>query len=456
MLSRLILALLILVLTAHPAMAFNPFQEDADIPPAPVGQNPFFWGVTLSGYQNDGAVPSMDWYQLEHSGKLAETSAKGPDFRGHMDEDLDLAQSLGLNAFRTSIEWARIEPEEGHYDAAEVAYVHRLLAGIRKRHMTPIMTLHHFATPLWAIADRGDGLMGWETAHTVEAYLRYVEFVAKEFGSEIQYYITFNEPSNLIAGAYLLGWTVPFKSGPASTLRAVLNVINAHIGAYERLHALVPGCKVTLSEYNSFVPVANSGLYYMPNQIVAFFIDKDKGWDGQPRVKDMDFIALHYYGIVDAESASHFPVQPYNWRVSTTHFREILHAYHDAFHLPILVAENGFATDDLQPRTDGWTRESYMVGHIQEIMRARAEGIPVIGYLYWTLTDNFEWGSYQPRFGLWSVENQKGELSRRETPAVAVYRDIIKHHGVTPELAQRFPPPANLALDGHLEFPMIP
>ncbi|MDB5098747.1 MAG: putative secreted beta-glucosidase [Cyanobacteria bacterium RYN_339] len=443
MFHRLLLSLVLLLALARPAAAYFPFDDDAGVAPSNLGQNPFLWGVALSGYQNDGSVPSMDWYALEHSGKLRETSANGPDFRGHMDADLDLAKSLGLTAFRTSIEWARIEPQQGQIDADEVAYVHRLLQGIRKRGMTPIVTLHHFATPQWAIADRGDGLMGWESARTTEAYLKYVEFVAKEYGKEIDYYITFNEPSTLIGGAYLLGWTVPYKMGPMATARAVLNVLTGHLGAYERLHALDPGCMVTLAEYNSFFPVANTGFYYLPNQIAGLLMEKEPGWDGKPRVKAMDFIALHYYGTVDA-GALQFPVQPYNWGVSTSHFHEILKAYHETFHLPILVAENGFATKNGSAREDGWTRESYMVAHIQEIMRARADGIPIIGYLYWTLTDNFEWGSYEPRFGLWSVDCSKGDLTRRETPAAAVYREIIKQHGVTAELAKRYPPPDTL------------
>jgi beta-glucosidase len=217
MFIRFLMAVLVLLASARPAAAFFPFDDGDAVPPAPVGQTPFLWGVALAGYQNDGSVPSMDWYALEHSGKLRETSASGPDFRGHMDADLDLAKSLGLTAFRFSIEWSRIEPQEGQIDRDEVAYVHRLLAGIRQRGMTPIVTLHHFATPQWAIADRGDGLMGWESARTTEAYLKYVAFVAKEYGAEIDYYITFNEPSTLIGGAYLLGWTGNW-SAAASTV----------------------------------------------------------------------------------------------------------------------------------------------------------------------------------------------------------------------------------------------
>ena len=82
-----------------------------------------------------------------------------------------------------------------------------------------------------------------------------------------------------------------------------------------------------------------------------------------------------------------------------------------------------------------------MIAHVREVQRARAEGVPVIGYMYWTLTDNYEWGSFDPRFGLWRVEASSGDLTRHETPAVGVYREIIRHNGVTPELAKRYPPP---------------
>ncbi|MDB5097693.1 MAG: bgl, partial [Cyanobacteria bacterium RYN_339] len=120
--------------------------------------------------------------------------------------------------------------------------------------------------------------------------------------------------------------------------------------------------------------------------------------------------------------------------------RTLENYYHD-FHLPILVAENGFATHEGQPRKDGWTRENYLVAHAEALESARRRGIPVMGYMHWTLTDNWEWGTYGSRFGLWSVDIRHGDYTRRETPAVAVYREIVRHDGATPELRKAFPPP---------------
>jgi beta-glucosidase len=445
-LSRTVLALgVAAALAAAPAGAFPLMDASPDVPPAPVGATSFMWGVTMSDYQNDGAHPAMDWAELERSGHLPERSGRSADFRGHMEGDLDRAASLGLNAFRTSIEWSRIEPVEGHIDAREVAHLHRFFAALKRRGMTPVVALHHFATPSWAMKADAEGLQGWESPRIVERYRRYVAFVAKEFGAELDWYITFNEPATMILGAYTLGWTLPRRIGPVSTVRAMANVVTAHVAAYEELHRADRVARVSIAEYNALFPVADGGFHYMPSQLLALLLDKARGWDGRPRVRYLDYLALHYYGAVDAAAAASFPVQPWRWGVRPDQLGHILKAYHKAFNLPILLAENGFATRDGEPRSDGWTREAYMVAHIDALMRLKREGLPILGYMYWTLTDNYEWGSFAPRFGLWRVEIRRGDLTRRATPAVAVYREIIRHGGVTPALRQAHPPPAPLA-----------
>ncbi|MEB3285124.1 MAG: family 1 glycosylhydrolase [Candidatus Sericytochromatia bacterium] len=417
------------------------FLIPREIPPAPVGNRPFMWGVTLSDYQNDGAHPAMDWAELEASGKLPERSGRSAQFRKFMNEDLDRAASLGLNTFRTSIEWSRIEPQQGRFDPAEVAHIHRLLDAIKKRGMTPVMALHHFATPQWAMAEQADGLAGWENPKIVTHFQRYVQFIAREFGSKIDWYITFNEPATMILGGYMMGWTIPHHFGPVSTVRATTNLINAHVEAYQTIHRLDPVAQVSLAEYNALFPIAEGGIHYMPSQLLAFVLDKRSGWDGYPRVRYLDYLALHYYGAVDAGAATSFPVQPWRWGVRPEHMGQIVKAYHRAFHLPILVAENGFATRNGEPRKDGWTREAYMVAHIDALQKLRREGIPILGYMYWTLTDNYEWGSFDPRFGLWSIDIRAGDMTRKPTPAVEVYRNIIQNGGVTAALRARYPSP---------------
>jgi beta-glucosidase len=438
-LFRSLLAAALTLATAMPAVA------QVGVPPSALGQTPFLWGVTISGYQNDGATPSMDWYDMERSGKVPEAAGKSADFRGHMDADLDRAKSLGINAFRTSFEWARLEPVEGQYDQAEIAHMHRLLKGIHDRGMTPVMSLHHFATPRWTMIDHGDGV-GWESQKTVEAYWRYVEFVVKEFGSQVKFYITFNEPSSFLLGGYGGGMMPPHRMGPMTLYNAYQNVVEAHIGAYERVHALDSEAMVSISEYNGVLPLGVDFTYH-PGRVMGMLMDKRPGWDGRSRVKHLDYIALHYYGTNRA--FTDFPTKPYQWEGNPGHFGATLREYYDTFHLPILVAENGFASKNGEPRPDGWTRESFMVAHVNEVQKARKSGIPVIGYMYWTLTDNYEWGTFDSRFGLWTVDIRRGDLTRHETPAADVYRHIIREGGVTPELARRYPPPGTVVPPVH-------
>jgi beta-glucosidase len=398
------------------------------------------WGVTLAGYQNDGGAPADDWLEYEAQGGVPERSVRSADFRGHMDEDLDHARSLGLNAFRTSIEWARLEPEEGRFDAAEIAYVHRLLQGIRRRGMTSVIALHHFATPRWVYQPDADGHVGWESPRMTAAYLRYVDFVVREFGHEIGLYLTFNEPSSVLLGGYLTGFIPPHRSGLAAFARATANMVEAHKGAYERIHAAVPDAKVSVPDYNCLLPVG-TGVDWTPGRWFVGLLPGHRGWDGQARPRYLDYVAVHYYGTNYAFTA--YPIEPERWAGNPAHFTHILDAYWHDFHLPILVAENGFATHEGQPRADGWTRESYLVAHAKALAFARQRGIPVMGYMHWTLTDNWEWGTYASRFGLWSVDIRHGDYTRHETPAVAVYREIVRHDGPTPDLVKRFPPPKN-------------
>ena len=119
---------------------------------------------------------------------------------------------------------------------------------------------------------------------------------------------------------------------------------------------------------------------------------------------------------------------------------DALRRYHARYpDLPILIPENGIGTENGMPRVDGWTREAVLVQHLAEVQTAVAEGIPVVGYLHWSLTDNYEWGSYTPRFGLYRVDALTDpRLIRHPTPAVALYRRIARHRGVTADLLARY------------------
>jgi beta-glucosidase len=113
--------------------------------------------------------------------------------------------------------------------------------------------------------------------------------------------------------------------------------------------------------------------------------------------------------------------------------------YHRKYNKPIIIAENGFGLKDLQPRKDGWTREAHLVEHVKQVKKAMFDGANVLGYYYWSLTDNYEWGSFEPRFGLYSVNALNDpELKRIPTNAVNVYKEIISNNGITSEIENNY------------------
>jgi beta-glucosidase len=395
----------------------------------------FLWGVAIASHQNEGGAPESDWTHAERQGRFPHACGEGTRFREHLEEDLDrVAKDLGCNAFRTSIEWARLEPRRGEWDAEEVAYLHRMFQAARARGLRIIATLHHFTSPRWIY----DGLFatGWESRQTAEAFARYARFVASEFGRYIDFYLTFNEASNMVAGGYLAGRIPPFRYGPVSAVAAVRTILEAHRLAYEAIHEVQPEARVSFSEFTGVLPFPGAPLPWTPGRFLSMFQERSPGPDGRKRLAHMDFISLHYYGDIPFEELGRYPLRPYHFTAAPAPFGRILHRYWESYGLPILIGENGCATFNHAPRKDAWTAPRYMAAHVAEVQRAIAEGIPLLGYCWWTLTDNYEWGSFDARFGLYRVECREGDLTRHPTPAVDTYRRIIASGGVTPELAE--------------------
>lgn len=394
----------------------------------------FLWGVAIASHQNEGSAPASDWSHAERAGKMPHASGPGTRFRELLEEDLDRAAfDLGCNAFRTSIEWARLEPRRGVWDKEEVAYLHRKFRAMRDRGMKIVATLQHYTHPQWLY----DGFVrkGWESPRAIEDYTRYARFVASEFGSEIDYYVTFNEPVVMLMGGYFSGKIPPFHFGPGSLAPAARHLIEAHGRAYEVIHAIDKTAKVSFSDFAGVIQLANGvDLDYTPGSTFSGLAARVMGPDGLMKPKYLDYFCLHYYGKIPFPELLVFPLRPYNLHVSPDDFARILRNYHEAYQVPILIGETGLATNNHAARHDSVTAPQFMVSHVAAMQKVMAEGVPILGHFWWTLTDNYEWGSFAPRFGLYRVECQSGDFTRVATPAVETYRAIIKNRGVTPEL----------------------
>lgn len=409
----------------------------------------FLWGVSTSGYQWEGNCKTGCWPVFERSGKTEDICNDAADGYHRFAEDVSLAAGMGCNAFRTSIEWARIEPEPGVIDPAGIAFYHNLFAAMKKHGITPVVTLVHFSWPAWIETHCG----GWQNVRSREAFARYVELVAKEYGSEVDWWLTFNEPVIIIANGYVLGGFPPGQKNPFTAARVAANWVACHKLAYKILHQFDKVAYVSFNNYAGTYSALGADLIFfdmqpavpcdtqgvtasgntdrsLPAVSGASFFDKKNEY--------LDYIALDYYcrwnlpgGFKPAAS----------WEIYPKGFAECLKNYWKVFKLPVLVAENGMATENLRPRPDGWTREAFLVEHVREMQKAMAEGVPVIGYMHWSITDNYELGTFDQRFGLYSVECQSGDYTRVKTPAVEVYRQIIAANGVSPELTSAFSTP---------------
>ncbi|MEV4254612.1 family 1 glycosylhydrolase [Spirillospora sp. NPDC049652] len=386
----------------------------------------FLWGVATSGFQAEGSFPDSNWtrYIARRKSGIKDPYKKAVDFRHRYPEDIARARALGVKVFRTSVEWARVEPRRGYRDPAALAYYDDLVRRIRAAGMRPMLTLDHWVYPGW-VADQG----GWRNRRTVADWLEQARFVVHRYRRMGVIWITFNEASQYLVHEYS---DAPLTVPQGGVMKAAL--VKAHRAAYDLIHRIDPGAMV--SSNVAYGTVLNSLM-----DAVLFDQVTDK----------LDFVGVDYYYGASVTNTTAFNAgngRPWKVDPEPDGLYHVLRNYHRRLpKLPLYVVENGFVTDDGKPRPDGYTRAQHLRDHVYWLQRAIGDGVKVIGYNYWSLTDNYEWGSYRPRFGLYTVDALTDpELARRPTDAVAAYRAIIARGGV-PAGYTPVRPPARCAFE---------
>lgn len=371
----------------------------------------FHWGVATSGFQSEGSFPDSNWTRyVTRSGGTHAPYLNSVDFYGRYPADVRLAAELGLNTFRFSIEWARVMPRRGVVDEAALQHYDAVFDELRAHGMTPMVTLLHFVTPGWVLDEGGLG-----SDAILEAWAEFVRVVSARYASRGAWWITINEAS------YFLTLERRHGSCPDEQVsRAKDRLVAMHRRAYALLKAADPRAMVS------------SNVVWEPAP--ASWVD-DWFFD---RVRDrIDYVALDYYYSVAPDLSVVYAARGQFWRVSFTPEAMLtaLRDYHRrAPTLPVYVVENGMATDDGLPRRDGYTRGHHLRDHLYWLQRARDEGIDVVGFNYWSLTDNYEWGDYRNRFGLYTVDVESDPLLRRKaTEATQTLRTLVKERGVPAE-----------------------
>lgn len=465
-------------------------------------QNEFQWGVSTAGHQSEGYDTTSIWYQWEKEGKTLHQNPRGVDFLNKYKEDVALAKDLGANGFRFSIEWSRIEPRNGYFDPQGIQFYRNLINEIKSKGMIPLVTLVHFNYPQWIINEGKSSRKGVEAPEFVDYFLRYTDKVVREFGNDVRYWITFNEPNIWIPGAYLLGQTPPGRKNPFATVRATWNLLKAHSKAYDLIHQLDVDAMVSSNvfyilpkPFGAVTPAPST--YQVKPQVLDEKNILDTDWfyeaistgnvsvspqaiyEGQVQanstetltlaqelsktdsrnrpksgninsqtdsqvawLKKFDYVAFDYYYRFRNINQVMNLAKPWLMEIYPQGLYDALMYYHKKYNKPIIIAENGIGTEDLKPRGDRWTREAALIEHVKAMKKAMSNGANVLGYYHWSLTDNYEWGNFTSRFGLYSVDAiNDPEMKRIPTPSVDVYKEVIKNNGVTQELMTKYKAP---------------
>lgn len=401
----------------------------------------FWWGTAASSTQTEGAAPRADWARWEALGR-APASGDGNGFATGYADDFRLLAEHGLTHHRLSIEWARIEPEEGRRDGAAVEHYTEVLRAARDAGIDVWVCLHHFTLPGWFSEDRGGFLdRRGRTYH----WARHVDFVAETFGDLVFGWKPINEPVAYAGAGWLLGVFPPGRTDPGSFFEALEAT---HLANHEAWKLLRSGGRpvATIHNLSPLFPADDR-----PETTTALRLVDDVYWGswiraqregvlqlpGRPPIEDesfvdaFDLVGFSYYAAhaVHADlTQTPYPASGRRNPLGDTAFPEGLRLCLERLAdelpgRPLLVAECGWGTAAATPSDDDW-RVEYLTACLRHTDQAVADGIPVRGFFHWTGVDNYEWThGYDAQFGLFDRDRRaKGsaDVARRwatSTPA---------------------------------------
>lgn len=400
----------------------------------------FLWGAATAAHQVEGDNTNSDWWEWEHrpgtpcpepSGRACEHYTRYPD-------DIAILADLGLNTYRFSVEWARIEPADGEFDETQLAHYRSMTEEVRAAGLTPMVTLHHFTLPRW-VAERG----GWVAPDVPDLFGRYCARVVDTIGGLVDWWCTINEPGNVAIGGYLgaFGWP-PGTRDMRSYDASVAGLLRGHRVALETVKARHPQAHVGMTHGMQEWSANAAGRAPMQRARRMFedvFLEA---------AADDDFIGVQTYTRVPVNLpivlgpaawvvANVGPVRSallpgvlrqsvrgatradsgdgrnrrtqmgYEFRpeaiAATLRRAASLHPGKD-----LVVTEHGVATADDEERVE------FIERGLAAVAETISAGLPVRGYVYWSLLDNFEWAyGYAPTFGLVGVDRATMQRSVR-------------------------------------------
>ena len=392
-----------------------------------------------------------DWYDKGHI-KDGANPARANDHLNRWKEDIDLMAEMGIRIYRLSIEWARIEPQKGHFDDAAVRWYRSLLEYIKSKSMFSLLTIHHFTNPLW-FEEAG----GFTKPKNIPVFLGFVDFVVRNFGDIVDEYITINEPNVFAVLGYHAGVFPPGIKSMLTALRVQSVMASCHIQAYRLIHSL----RREMGYTNTRVGFAHHARVFVPknkkklwHRICTFLVSWMfqgalaraclKGRFIFPLVKYgkvqpgeyADFLGLNYYTRSSVSSLSDgvnkdAPHNDLGWEIYPEGIAQCAWALYKLLERPVYITENGTCDNN-----DAF-RCRYLYDHIKVLSES---GLPVQRYYHWCFTDNFEWCEGESaRFGLVHVDFNTQKRTVKKSGEF--FSSIIKNKSVTDEDYRKYVEP---------------
>ena len=396
----------------------------------------FMWGTATAAHQVEGNNTNNNWYAWEHqkdnNGKSRiHNNDKSGIAANHWNlyrDDISLMNDLGVGYYRFSVEWSKIEPENGIINEKALEHYRDVCIALIDSGLTPVITLHHFSHPIWF-----EELGAFEKEENIEYYIRFSELVFNKLSDIVPIWCTINEPAVYVTQGYFNGVFPPGKKDPLLAGYVMRNLLNAHVQVYQRLKSLPNGENVQIGLVKNITQLdplrrwhildwyfsgilndvfTNSTLNLFSKGEFDFYLPAmaNVSYKNYDAINSLDFIGLNYYsrwhvkGQLNLAEPFTFELRPQDIQTDMPYA-----IYPEGFYkavktiaklnVPIIITENGIA-DDKDDR-----RSLFIKRYLYALFKTIEEGYDIRGYFYWSLMDNFEWAEgYMMKFGLYDVD----------------------------------------------------
>ena len=395
----------------------------------------FIWGSASAGHQIEGDNVNSQYYHREIAQDYKEKSGKACNHYELFREDADMIAALGHQSYRCSLEWSRIEPEQGCWNQAALDHYKELLERLKGHGIKTFVTLCHWTTPQWF-----EELGGFTKKENIPHFLRYSEKAVKFLAELVDFWMVLNEKTHTLSGSQVGFNSIRTHAQCYHLIKSLTHapVSSAHMGLQCYPNRYYDELDRTMAAYKDF---QTTGVFLHAIQHGELITPM---WDSEdcPEAKGaVDYWAINIYTreIVDSRnkslSAPRFPHKKLRMIDMDFYLEEMypegttatLERFHDR---PVYITENGCSCDDDRFRI------VYIALYLSAIHDALKRGIDVRGYLYWSLMDNYEWSSFVPRFGIVDVDYKT--FKRTPKPSAYFFKEIIEKNGFTQEILRKY------------------